>query len=96
MKESFKWFSAYIGLLAVLLPFSLLPLPVTAHLGRYLGRLLKFILPKWYRIGLQTVSDRLDYMKRHPLWNSGNLQSAEVIDQLFANIGLFVAELSKL
>ncbi|NJD91026.1 MAG: lysophospholipid acyltransferase family protein [Geobacter sp.] len=96
MKESLKWFSAYIGLLTLLIPFALLPLSVSAHLGRYLGRLLKIILPKWHRIGLQTVSERLDFMQRHPLWNSGNLQPGELIDQLFANTGLFIAELSKL
>jgi KDO2-lipid IV(A) lauroyltransferase len=82
--------------MTLLIPFAILPLSVAEKLGRRLGRLLKLILPKWHRIGLQTVAERLDYMKAHPLWCSGNLSENDIIDQLFANMGLFMAELSHL
>lgn len=96
MRDSIRWFAAYIGLLVILIPFAILPIRITAFLGRYLGRVLKFILPKWYCIGIQTVAQRLEFMKQHPLWASGEMTPEELIDRLFANIGIFVAELSKL
>lgn len=96
MKESLKWGAAFLGLMTLLIPFSIMPLPMSAWIGRHMGKLLMLILPKWRRVGMESISRRMEYLKAHPLWSDGTLKAEEIIEQLFANIGIFIAELSRL
>lgn len=79
-----------------LVPFAILPISVSERFGKQIGKLLKAILPKWNRVGIETISGRMEYLKKHPLWTSGDIQPKDIIDQIFANAGVFLAELARL
>lgn len=96
MKDSIKWRFAYIALMLALVPFAILPVSFAERLGKQIGKLLKEVLPKWNGVGIEAISGRMEYLRSHPLWTRGDIKAQEIIDQIFANTGVFLAELARL
>ncbi len=94
--KDLKWYAAYIALMTIMLPFAVMPLRLSVQAGKSLGRLLYLILPKWRRIGLETITSLLPQLDRYPEWRVQPNTPDAVIRQVFINIGVFVAELSRL
>lgn len=96
MKHDLKWLAAYLGVMLILVPFMLLPMPLAIKFGRSLGKLLCIILPKWRRAGVETLTEMLPYLRSQPSWSGGALTPEEIVSEIFSNIGVFLAELSRL
>jgi len=90
-----RWFAAYVALMTVMIPFALLPPKLSVALGEKLGLLLFHLLSKWRRKGIQTVASFMPYLSLHAP-ETQNSSPEEIIRQLFVNIGLLIAELSRL
>ena len=93
--NDFRWFVAYVALMTVMVPFALLPPKLSAALGEKLGILLFHLLSKWRRKGIQTVASFMPYLSIHAP-ATRNSSPEDIIRQLFVNIGLLIAELSRL
>jgi KDO2-lipid IV(A) lauroyltransferase len=89
-----KWFAAYLALMLVMIPFALLPRRTSDRAGELLGALLYRLLGKWRRTGIETLSSLLPYLQAQPTWNCRETSAEAIIRQVFANIGILVAELS--
>jgi len=94
--KDLKWYAAYISLMTIMIPFAVMPLRLSVSTGKKLGRLLYFILPKWRRTGLETISSLLPLLEKYPAWRELSTSPETVVRQVFVNIGIFVAELSRL
>jgi KDO2-lipid IV(A) lauroyltransferase len=94
--DDIRWFAAYASLMTVMIPFALLPPKVSAALGEKLGTLLYHLLGKWRKKGIQTVTAMLPYMQAQPSWNSLENSPDSIIRTVFSNIGILIAELSRL
>ncbi len=94
--DDIRWYSAYLALMIVMIPFALLPPKLSAALGEKLGTLLYHLLSKWRRKGVQTVTAMLPYMQAQPSWNSQENSPDLIIRKVFSNIGILIAELSRL
>jgi KDO2-lipid IV(A) lauroyltransferase len=92
--KDLKWFAAYIALMLVMVPFGLLPRRVAVRAGERFGGLLHLLLRKWRRTGIETVSSLLPYLQAQPSWDCHAGSAEAIIRQVFANIGILVAELS--
>lgn len=92
--KDLKWFVAYLALMLVMIPFGLLPRKVAVRAGERLGGLLYLVLGKWRRTGIETVSSLLPYLQAQPSWNCSVNSAEGIIRQVFANIGILIAELS--
>jgi KDO2-lipid IV(A) lauroyltransferase len=91
-----RWFAAYVALMTVMIPFALLPPKISAALGKKLGMLLYHLLGKWRKTGIQTITAKLPYLQAQPSWNAPENAPDSIIRQVFSNIGILVAELSRL
>lgn len=91
-----RWFAAYAALMTIMIPFALLPSKVSTALGAKLGILLYYFLGKWQRKGVRSVAAMLPYMQAQPSWNSPDNSPDLIIRRVFSNIGILVAELSRL
>jgi len=94
--DDIRWFAAYAALMVIMIPFALLPPKISAALGEKLGALLYHLLGKWRKKGVQTVTAMLPYMQAQPSWNVPENDPDFIIRTVFANIGILVAELSRL
>src|SRR5512138_809010 len=94
--KDLKWYAAYIALMTVMIPFTIMPLRLSVRAGEKLGKILYFILPKWRKTGLETITSLLPQLEKYPEWNKQARTPEAVIRQVFVNIGIFVAELSRL
>jgi KDO2-lipid IV(A) lauroyltransferase len=94
--KDLKWYAAYITLMTVMIPFTIIPLRLSVWTGGQLGKVLYFILPKWRRIGLETISLLLPQLEKYPEWRERACSPDDVIRQVFVNMGIFIAELSRL
>ncbi len=92
--DDIRWFAAYLALMTVMVPFALLPQKLSVRIGEKFGTLLYHILRKWRRTGIQTISETLPYLQAQPSWNSSENSPEAIIRQLFANMGILIAELS--
>lgn len=91
--NNLKWLLVYISLMLIMIPFAVLPLRLSTLAGERLGILLYFLLGKWRRTGIATVSALLPYLETQPEWQT-SLSPTAIIRQVFCNIGILLAELS--
>lgn len=94
--KDLRWFAAYIALMIVMIPLALLPQGVSIRAGEKLGFLLYHLLGKWKKTGIETVSSLLPYLQAQPSWNCTENSPEAIIRRLFGNLGILVAELSRL
>jgi KDO2-lipid IV(A) lauroyltransferase len=94
--KKLRWFAIYLALRLLMLPFVVMPPRLAIPAGRMLGALLYRLLGKWRRTGIETVSAALPYLRSQPSWGGGSATAEEIIRELFANIGILVAEVSRL
>ena len=94
--KDLKWYAAYLALMTIMVPFAVVPLRLSVWMGRELGRLLYFILTKWRKTGLETITSLLPFLDQYPEWRKQANLPETVIRQVFVNMGIFVAELSRL
>lgn len=94
--DDIRWFAAYTALMIIMIPFALLPPRLSTFCGEKLGTLLYYLLGKWRRKGIQTITSMLPYLQAQPSWDSRLNSPDFIIRQVFANIGILVAELSRL
>ena len=94
--KDLKWYAAYLAVMTIMVPFAFMPPRLSVWTGTRLGGLLYFILPKWRKTGLETITSLLPVLEKHPEWREQALLPEAVVRQVFVNIGIFVAELSRL
>jgi KDO2-lipid IV(A) lauroyltransferase len=95
-RKDLRWLGAYLGLKLLMLPFVIMPPRLAVPVGKLLGALLYRLLGKWRRTGVETLSAALPYLRSQPEWGGGDASAEEIIRELFANIGIMAAELSRL
>jgi KDO2-lipid IV(A) lauroyltransferase len=95
-RKDLRWFAIYIALMLIMIPFAYMPQKISLLMGEKLGNLLYHILGKWKRIGIENISSRLPYLQAQPLWSCRGCSPDSIIRQVFSNIGILVAELSRL
>ena len=94
--KDFRWVAIYLALMLIMIPFAIMPLRLSLWVGEKLGVLLYHLLVKWRRIGVENVSSRLPYLQAQPSWNCREDSPDAIIRLVFSNIGILVAELSRL
>jgi len=94
--NNIKWFAAYIALMLVMIPFALMPLRLSIRSGKRLGIILHYLLAKWRRTGIETVSATMPYLRSQPSWENSSITPEAIIRQVFINIGILLAEISRL
>jgi len=91
-----RWAAGVSAVMLLTVPFVLLPLRVATWAGGNLGLVLYHILGKWRFIGYETVAALLPYLQVQNGWDRRLTSPERIIRELFVNMGILVAELSRL
>ena len=94
--KDIQWRLAYAALKLSALPLAIMPVRPAARCGRALGGLLYRLLGKWRQAGLETLTDMLPALRLDPNWTGGDATPDRIVRELFGNIGIMLAEISRL
>jgi len=71
---------------------STIPESSRLSVGRRVGMLIAFLLPKRRAIAIDNIQKAMPYMTRHPLWTGEFTTAEEIARQMFANLGQSLVE----
>ncbi len=91
-----RWAAGVSSVMLLTVPFVLLPLRAATWVGGNLGLALFHLLGKWRCIGYETVAALLPYLQEQNGWDKRLTSPEQIIREVFINIGILVAELSRL
>ncbi|GAM09764.1 lipid A biosynthesis (KDO)2-(lauroyl)-lipid IVA acyltransferase [Geobacter sp. OR-1] len=91
-----KWAAGTSAIMALTVPFAVMPLRMATQLGEKLGLILYQLLRRWRSLGFENMEKMLPWLRRQPGWNPLYNAPAHLARELFENMGKLVAEISRL
>lgn len=90
------WAAGTAALMVLTVPFSLLPLRLSARLGEKLGLVLYQVLRAWRSLGFRNIQMMIPWLQQQDGWNPENGSAEKLTRELFVNMGRLVAEIGRL